>query len=118
MPESGETAIARLRKAVIAQKTASLPDPPKDRLLQPFYDQLFEYDQYITQTVINILQGASDAKDYTHREQIDKLKGELENPLNPATKRELDLYNNYLLRLDKMMVLVKAVISERAIKKE
>ena len=117
MPETSETPIGRLRKAVIGQKTAALPDPPKDPLLQPIYDLLYEYDQYTTQKVINVLQGNLESEDYSQREQIDKLISESVSSLNPMTKRELDLYKNYLSRLDNMMTLAKAVVSDRIIKK-
>jgi hypothetical protein len=113
MSETSDTPIARLRKAVIGQKTASLPDPPKDPMLQPIYDLLYEYDQYTTQIVINVLQGNLASEDYSQRKQIDKMVGEFASPLNPMVKRELDLYKNYLQRLDNMMTLVKAVVSDR-----
>jgi hypothetical protein len=113
MSETSDTPIARLRKEVIGQKTASLPDPPKDPMLQPIYDLLYEYDQYTTQIVINVLQGNLASEDYSQRKQIDKMVGEFASPLNPMVKRELDLYKNYLQRLDNMMTLVKAVVSDR-----
>ena len=118
MPETADTPIGRLRKAVIAQKTAALPDPPEDSVLQPIYDLLYDYDQYTTLTVINVLQGNVEAEKYAQRNKIDKLASELDNTPNPLTKRELDLYSNYLRRLDNMMVLVKAVVSDRTVKKE
>jgi len=113
MPEISETPIGHLRKAVIGQKTASLPEPPKDPLLQPLYELLYEYDQYIAQMVINVLQGNLNSEDYSQRGQIDSLMRESVNSLNPMTKRELDLYKNYLLRLDNMLMLAKAVVQDR-----
>jgi hypothetical protein len=118
MPEIPETPLGRLRKAVIAQKTASLPDPPQNPLLQPIYDLLYEYDQFTTESVISVLEGKSADVDFPKRKEFDKLTSELENTLNPMTKRDLGLYNNYLDRLDKMMVLVEAVISNRTTKEE
>jgi hypothetical protein len=117
MPEIRETPIGRLRKAVIGQKTASLPEPPKDPSLQPLYDLLYEYDQYITQMVINVLQGNLESEDYSQRGQIDLLMSDSVNSLNPMTKRELDLYKNYLLRLDTMLISAKVVVQDRKIKK-
>jgi hypothetical protein len=118
MPETGDTPIGRLRKAVIGQKTAAIPDPPKEPLLQPVYDLLYEYDQNITLTVINVLQGNLEADEFSQRERIDTLISEFVNSQNQMLKRELGLYQNYLHRLDNMMVLVKAVVSDRKIKKE
>jgi hypothetical protein len=113
MPEISDTPIGRLRKAVIGQKTASLPDRPKDPILQPIYDLLYEYDQFTTQLVINVLQGKLAIEEYPQRKQIDKMIAEFASPLDPMVKRELDLYMNYLHRLDNMMTLVKAVVSDK-----
>ncbi|MDR3574934.1 MAG: hypothetical protein P4L50_13810 [Anaerolineaceae bacterium] len=118
MPETGDTPVGRLRKAVIAQKTAALPDSPGNPFLQPIYDLLYDYDQFTTQTVISVLQGNIGIEDYALRKQIDELASKIDGSSDPMTKRELGLYNNYLSRLDNMMVLVKAVVSDRSIKKE
>ncbi len=105
------SALDQLRKAVIAQKTARLPDEAPSAGLQALHQALFDYDRYISEMVISVLQGSTEGKPYPKQDQVE---AEMANAIETADdRRSVELYRRYKERLDKMQALALAVAAER-----
>jgi hypothetical protein len=99
---TGTTALSQLRKAVIQQKTASLPDDVDDPVFQSLHKIISEYDQYVSQMVIAVLSGENKASSYPHRTLVVTAIEEAETIAEPKQKRKVEQYRNYIHRLDHM----------------
>ena len=97
-----------LKKLVIAQKMAALPLEAPSSELAPLHAALIHYDQIVSATVIQAIQGA--AFQYP-REQVTQLQSELDHLFDglSSTSHEVDHYRKYKLRLDQMIDLVEQV---------
>lgn len=103
--------LAELKKTVISQKSAALPDQPPDPVLMPLHEVMSDYDRHVSQVVIGILGGSKSVQEYERRPQIDVLF----NEVNPETHRNMiSLYRRYQERLDHMMSLARQVASARS----
>lgn len=111
MNNQADSPLTQLKKAIVAQKSAALPDTAPDPKLQPLHESVVLYDQYVSQAVIAILGGGNQAAPYPQREEIRRHLQETEstNPSNPAVR----VYSNYLTRLDHMLALAVEVSESR-----
>lgn len=108
-----ETSLDQLRKTIIAQKTASLPEVSGDPQLNDLRRRIAAYDQCVSQNVIAVLQGAQEIIVCPDREHIERIMDDLRQEVPDARKRTLDQFHNYLKRLDTMQDLATQVIRER-----
>ncbi len=105
------SALDQLRKAVISQKTAQLPDEAPSPKLQALHQALFDYDRYVSEMVISVLQGSAEGKPYLLKATVEE---EMANAIEHADdRRSVELYRRYKERLDKMQTLAMAVAAER-----
>jgi hypothetical protein len=107
-----ETPQVRLRKAIVSQKSASLPEPALPQLAQA-YEILRQYDEYVTQAVFAALQGRPAEAEFLRREELDRsLASDQELPAEG--ERFLRQYLRYREKLDEMASLARMVIEERS----
>jgi hypothetical protein len=99
---AGGTGLAQLRKAVIQQKTASLPDDMDDPVFQSLHKIVVEYDQFVSQMVIAVLSGEKKASSYSHRTLVVTAIEAAETIADPKQQRKVEQYRNYVNRLDHM----------------
>ncbi len=105
------SALDQLRKAVISQKTAQLPDKAPAPDLQALHAALFDYDRYVSKMVIAVLQGSAEGKPYALQATVEE---EMAKAVEHAgDRRSVELYRRYKGRLDKMQALAMAVAAER-----
>ncbi len=111
MESNPPSALDQLRKAVIAQKTALLPDQAPSPELKALHEALFDYDRFVSEMVISVLQGSDEGKPYPQKDQVEaEMAGAIENA---DDRRSVELYRRYKERLDKMQALAMAVAAER-----
>lgn len=109
---SAESSLAQLRRAVISQKAASLPQAAEDRALVDLRQQIETYDQCVSQNVIAILQGARETHPCANRQAIEDVLNSLLEEAPAPRRRVLEQFRNYLKRLDAMLELCGQVIAE------
>lgn len=102
-------AMARLKKMVIGQKSAALPEIGAGHALQPLHQQLQAYDRFVTERVIRVLGGEKLRGGYP---QAGQLRAALESA--PAGDHEalLAQYQRYQQRLDEMLNLAEQAVAE------
>ena len=100
-----------LKKLVIAQKTAVLPTEAPDPALAALHTALTQYDQLVSQVVIQAIQGLP--FDFpTKQEQA--LISELDELFAGAPGgRDVENYRRYRQRLDQMSELAQQAASNR-----
>ncbi len=111
MASNPPSALDQLRKAVISQKTALLPDEAPSPALQTLHQTLYDYDHYVSEMVIAVLQGSDQGKAYPHQDLVEE---QMANVIEHSDdRRSVELYRRYKERLDKMQALALAVAAER-----
>jgi len=100
--ESVISPLAALKKLVIAQKSAALPDNPPSPELARLHKALAQYDQFVSEMVIRTLGGGKAAHAYPGnsdlQSEFDQLAG-----LQDVKPQHINLYRRYQERLDKML---------------
>jgi hypothetical protein len=99
---SQSSGLDQLRKAVIQQKMASIPDEIDDPIFQSLHKIVRQYDQYVSQMVIAVLTGGDKATSYPHKTLVVTAVEEAETSATPKQQRKVDQYRNYISRLDHM----------------
>lgn len=106
-----DSTLDRLRKAVIAQKTALLPAEAASPELQELHQALSAYDRHVSQMVIALLQGRLEAQAYPGAETLAK---ELDKAAqNSPNRRAVEQYRRYKERLDDMQELALTFVAEQ-----
>ncbi|HEX2979984.1 MAG TPA: hypothetical protein VHO48_06955 [Anaerolineaceae bacterium] len=103
--------LAELKKAVISQKTAALPDVPPDPALMQLHDSMVAYDRHVSQVVIDLLGGGHEAPEFGQRAEIDLLFAEADPTHHTPL---IEQYRRYQERLDRMMSLSRQIASDRS----
>lgn len=106
--------LAQLKKMVVSQKTAALPDVPPDPQLQPLHQQIVAYDRHVSEAVIGILSGGSSAQSYPDAQDVQKELDARKPGESGMALSLLEQYQNYKNRLDKMLELALQVASSRS----
>ena len=99
------TPIEQLKKAVIDQKTATLPPEEEDPALVNLHEVMVAYEQLVSQIVIGLIQTdhADIPWDQIHADQ-NEISRLLSSPQAQAS-RKTDFYRAYAARLDRMITL-------------
>ncbi len=113
MENAGDSPLTELRKAIVAQKTAALPDRPGDPALQELHQKIVDYDRHVSETVIAVLGGGSTVVPYPAADEINPLLSQKLTEASGATRSMLMLYQRYLERLDRMFSLAVRVAQTR-----
>jgi len=108
-----DVTLNRLRKLIIQQKTASLPEPNNDPATQVAYESVNHYDQYVSQVVIAVLQGQDKLEGYLEKEKLHQILTNLSHSTFPASLRLAILYQRYTDRLEEMFTLASKIVSDR-----
>jgi len=102
-----------LRKAIIQQKTASLPEEEgKTVLFNELYRATYEYDQYVSQMVIGVVTQHEAAVPYERRELLQFELNKVLQIASPQQRRKVEQYKNYIDRLDRMLDLALQVSAD------
>jgi hypothetical protein len=109
----GNPDLDELRKAIVQQKTASLPDGEQEPAFKSLHKIIFEYDQHVSQMVIGILTQSLPATAYPHRILLQAALEEAEKRVNLSQRRMLDQYRYYTYRLDHMHNLALRLLTGR-----
>ncbi len=99
--------LSALRKLVIGQKSAALPDINAEHPLWPLHQQVQAYDAFVTRAVIHVLGGGRDVQPFTDRPVLDALLQAA------AAQPEAAAYRRYLERIDTMLRLAGEVATAR-----
>lgn len=100
-----------LKKMVIAQKSAGLPIDPPSEAAAGLHAALVEYDQVVSQAVIQTIQGGPVDDPST---KVQAIKAALAEQYQRAgSGREVETYRRYEDRLDAMLALVKQIAQEQ-----
>jgi hypothetical protein len=102
MEASKASGLDQLRKAVISQKTVSLPAEEKDPDYQSLHKIVVDYDQYVSQMVIGVLSRNEEALSYPHRTLVMTAIEEVETLADQYQQRKVEQYRKYIQRLDHM----------------
>jgi hypothetical protein len=102
MEDAKASGLDQLRKAVIQQKTVSLPAEEKDLAYQSLHKIVVDYDQYVSQMVIGILSRNEEALSYPHRTLVMTAMEEVETLADQNQQRKVEQYRKYIQRLDHM----------------
>jgi hypothetical protein len=113
MDHPAEDPLAQLRKAIVSQKTAALPDHPSDPALIELHNKIADYDRHVSETVIAILGGGSQASPYPAIAEVNALLERASAAGGGANRAPLALYQRYKERLDRMLDLALAVAKTR-----
>ncbi len=107
--QSQMDARSQLKKMVIGQKSAALPEIDAGHPLQPIHQQMQAYDRFVTERVIRVLGGEKVHGDYPDA-------GQLHAALESAPVKEhgslLAQYRRYQQRLDEMLNLAEQAAAE------
>ncbi len=106
-----EPAISRLRKSVIAQKSASLAEPDDPKLV-PLYDLLHQLDEFVTQVVFAALQGQQVPVEFPAQAELDDALSISQSFSDPLVERALRQYVRYHAKLDEMLQLATQVMQD------
>lgn len=98
-------ALTQLRKMVIGQKSAGLPDVPATHPLFELHQQLAGYDAFVTQTVIRVLGGDHTLTSYPQDDQMRSAFSAAEAGGEDAAM--LQQLRRYQQRLDTMLSLAQ-----------
>lgn len=97
-------ALSQLKKMVIGQKSAALPELDAGHPLQALHQQMQAYDRFVTERVIRVLGGEKIRGPYP---QAGQLRAALESsPVGEHTVL-LAQYHRYQQRLDEMLRLAE-----------
>lgn len=113
MEHTGEDPLMELRKAIVAQKTAALPDRPADPALQELHQKIVDYDRHVSESVIAILGGGRTVTPYPAASEIDPLLNQKLAGAAGPSRSMLMLYQRYKERLDRMFSLAARVAQTR-----
>lgn len=102
-------ALAQLKKMVIGQKSAALPELDAGHPLQPLHQQMQAYDRFVTERVIRVLGGEKVRGDYP---DAGRLRAALENAPVEEHGSLLAQYRRYQQRLDEMLHLADQAAAE------
>lgn len=105
------TTLDDLRRAVIAQKTVTLPFEPPDPSLEALHNSVAGYDALVSSLVFQALSGSRVRIDH---EGMRAARGQVEQAVEEtsAGNREVEVYLRYLKRLDAVYDLVQALNKE------
>jgi hypothetical protein len=102
MTNQGGNAIDELRKAVIEQKKANLPQEVADPALADLHQAIVEYDQIVSQVVIAVIQGWESQVDQQHLDQAQQAAAQALDAPDLQSNRRVAFYRSYKNRLDRM----------------
>ncbi len=108
-----ETPLEELKRMVIAQKTALLPPDASLSELRGLHDVLAEYDQLVSQVVIQVIQNLPVT---LPEDRLQTMRADLNRRFasqNLSNNREVANYQKYKNRLDKMFELAAEVVQQR-----
>jgi len=101
-----ETPMLQLRKMVIGQKSAGLPDVPAGHPLEGLHRQLVDYDAFVTQAVIRVLGGEKNVEQFPGQAGLDSAFAQAEE--SPVLQQLM----RYRQRLDSMLTLATQAATE------
>lgn len=101
-----ETPIVQLRKLIIGQKSAALPDVPVGSPLEGLRQQLADYDAFVTQAVIRVLGGEKNVEPFPGQAGLDNAFAQADE--SPVLQQLL----RYRQRLDSMLTLARQAATE------
>jgi pantothenate kinase-related protein Tda10 len=107
MTAQGGSPIEELKKAVIDQKKANLPQEPDDPALAGLHQAVVEYDQIVSQVVIALIQGWNSEVDQLQINQAQAAAAQALEAPDLQSNRRLAFYRKYKSRLDHMLELAK-----------
>jgi hypothetical protein len=105
------TALDQLRKAVIQQKMAALPEEPEDSIFHSLHIIVGDYDRFVSQMVIGVLTQGEQAFYYPQRTLVQTAVEEVETRADASQQRKVEQYRKYINRLDQMLLLALQVSS-------
>ncbi|MDT8897065.1 hypothetical protein QYE77_02220 [Thermanaerothrix sp. 4228-RoL] len=108
-----ESAILRLRKAIIQQKTVHLDEPTHCLLCRRAYEQFQDYAAFIATQSVAALQGHPKSEAYPHAERLETAIRQLETSLDPEDVRFFRLLIKAKQQLDTIGSLINEVLQER-----
>ena len=106
-----ETALSKLRKMIISQKTATLIEPESSELA-PLYSLLHQYDEFVARAVFLTLQGQHPQLDFPAQADLEKALAASKNLSSPQAERSLRQFERYNEKLDEMLSLAGQVIND------
>lgn len=112
MPD--DSALSRLKQAVIHQKTAVFPSPPENQALEPLYQRLLAYNQRISSAVIDTIQSLPlNSENLQPDDELDQLIDQQSTIDLGREQVALKHYRSFKERIDQTRELVLQAIQER-----
>lgn len=103
--------ISQLRQEIIHQKTAHLPQPTHCDVCLHAFEQLEAFNAFVTQVVIQALQGRPQQVTYPQQADLDAAFKQLATSQAAEDIRQYHLLQNVKQRLEKMLDLVNKAAS-------
>jgi len=100
--------LSQLKKMVIGQKSAALPELDAGHPLQPLHQQMQAYDRFVTERVIRVLGGEKVRGAYPDAGQ---LRAALESAPVEEHEALLAQHRRYQQRLDEMLRLAEQALA-------
>ncbi|MCX8024081.1 MAG: hypothetical protein N3A60_02635 [Thermanaerothrix sp.] len=107
-----ESAILRLRKAIIQQKTVHLDEPTHCPLCRQAYEQFQDYAAFIATQSVAALQGHPKGETYPNTEHLETAIKQLESSSDPEDIRFARLLNKAKQQLDAISSLICEIAQE------